>query len=260
MMIKCQDCGYENQMGSIFCRKCGVKLNMDALDPKLLNQNAKKEDLKKKSKKFVKNLIINIVVLVLLIAFLATIFYNGGLRTYSEPEVTKSSLNTKLKNMENGTVKGSANETISFTDAELTNIVMERLKPTILPSSMAELESVEVVFEDDRVTTYSWIKLFGKVSVLYTISGDLEYIPKPEFHPQFNGQEEPHHDYMNMNIKKMTIGRLPIFFRYDLFTGPVEGLLKNEDLNIMVQYVDRTELSDGKYKVTYRKKPAKKDE
>ncbi len=29
MLIKCVKCGFENQLGSIFCRGCGEKIDMD---------------------------------------------------------------------------------------------------------------------------------------------------------------------------------------------------------------------------------------
>ena len=33
MLLKCKQCGYENQIGSIFCRGCGAKVDSSALDP-----------------------------------------------------------------------------------------------------------------------------------------------------------------------------------------------------------------------------------
>ncbi len=43
MIIKCQKCGHENQQASIFCRKCGVKLDKEQIEEAIVNQrkNAK---------------------------------------------------------------------------------------------------------------------------------------------------------------------------------------------------------------------------
>jgi hypothetical protein len=35
MLIKCTQCGHENQLGAIFCRDCGAKLNIEELSPEL---------------------------------------------------------------------------------------------------------------------------------------------------------------------------------------------------------------------------------
>ena len=34
MLIKCTKCGYENELGAIFCRGCGEKIDTSALDPR----------------------------------------------------------------------------------------------------------------------------------------------------------------------------------------------------------------------------------
>ena len=57
MMIKCQNCGFENQMGSIFCRECGGKLDMDAIDPNKLQKDVNKEKNIKRAKKRIKSAI-----------------------------------------------------------------------------------------------------------------------------------------------------------------------------------------------------------
>jgi hypothetical protein len=41
MMIKCIECGHENQLGSIFCRECGAKLDVDRLRPEVKDTKAK---------------------------------------------------------------------------------------------------------------------------------------------------------------------------------------------------------------------------
>lgn len=85
MMIKCQKCGFENQMGSIFCRECGEKLDMDAIDPNKLQKDVDKEKNIKRAKKRIKEAISTGFGLLVVAAFLGVVFYNGGLRQYEEP-------------------------------------------------------------------------------------------------------------------------------------------------------------------------------
>ena len=35
MLLKCQECGFENQLGAIFCRECGAKLDVEKMKPKV---------------------------------------------------------------------------------------------------------------------------------------------------------------------------------------------------------------------------------
>lgn len=38
MLIKCPKCGFENQLGAIFCRNCGEKLDIEKVKPKVVDQ------------------------------------------------------------------------------------------------------------------------------------------------------------------------------------------------------------------------------
>ena len=47
MLLKCKQCGYENQIGSIFCRGCGAKVDSSALDPDSPDASAHQKEAKK---------------------------------------------------------------------------------------------------------------------------------------------------------------------------------------------------------------------
>lgn len=251
MMVKCQDCGFENQMGSIFCRKCGVKLNLDAMDPKLLKQNAKKETLIKNTKKRIKQLVINIVVLGIVVTILGLLFYNGGLRTYEEPAVSAGILNTRIKTMQSG----ERATTCSFSPNELTILIKENIMPLLVPGNVS-MDAMEVTIDGETVTAYAWIKLFDKVPVLYTIVGKLNFKKLEEFHPHFAGEEPPPYKPLSFDIDKLVIGRLPFFFRADLFTGPVESIIDNDFVSDLFQYADSMSVSSEGIQVKIHKKPA----
>ena len=40
MLLKCEKCGHENQLGSIFCRECGEKLAINAIRPEVDSKEA----------------------------------------------------------------------------------------------------------------------------------------------------------------------------------------------------------------------------
>ena len=79
MLIKCTKCGFENQMGAIFCRGCGEKIDMDSMDPDTVakNQNKKGAKILKAIRKF-----LGIVILLGLIGVIASAFVTFGLSSY----------------------------------------------------------------------------------------------------------------------------------------------------------------------------------
>ena len=119
MMIKCQKCGFENQMGSIFCRECGEKLDMDAIDPNKLQKDVNKEKSIKLAKKRIKGAISGAVGLIVVAAFIFLVFPDlfpfGKMRQYEEPEVNDASANQKF----NAAVTGSAVGKVKYTYPEL---------------------------------------------------------------------------------------------------------------------------------------------
>ena len=46
MLIKCKNCGFENQMGAIFCRGCGEKIDLESMDPDTVAKSNEKKGAK----------------------------------------------------------------------------------------------------------------------------------------------------------------------------------------------------------------------
>ena len=45
MLVKCANCGHDNQLGAIFCRNCGDKLNIEEMRPELKDSRGPKTNL-----------------------------------------------------------------------------------------------------------------------------------------------------------------------------------------------------------------------
>ena len=41
MLLKCNECGFENQLGAIFCRECGAKLDVEKMRPQVKEKKIK---------------------------------------------------------------------------------------------------------------------------------------------------------------------------------------------------------------------------
>ena len=220
MMFKCQKCGFENQMGSIFCRECGEKLNMDAIDPNKLQKDVDKEKLIKKTKKRIKSAISAAIFLIFLAAFLGVIFYNGGLREYEEPTVNAASVNQKY----NSAVRGGNGGQTKFSYDEINALLKSKVvQPLSEIDSFVKVTNAEVAFdaEKEEPVIYLWLSIKDKVPVNYTIHGDFNLIKAAE------GEDEPDMP-VELNVKRLDIGRLPIFYRSDIFLDGFNPLLNND--------------------------------
>ena len=137
MMIKCQKCGFENQMGSIFCRECGEKLDMDAIDPNKLQKDVDKEKNLKRAKKRIKSAISGGISILIVVAFVFLVFPDlfpfGKLRQYEEPTgINETSVKQKYNNAVNGTTSGS----VKYSYAEINQMLK-----TEVVEPLAELDS-----------------------------------------------------------------------------------------------------------------------
>ena len=220
MMIKCQKCGFENQMGSIFCRECGEKLNMDAIDPNKLQKDVNKEKNIKRAKKRIKEAISTGFALLVVAAFLGVVFYNGGLRKYEEPAVTEAAANQKF----NAAVTGTSAGKVKYTYPELTRMFNTRVvAPLSEQDSFAKVTNAEITYdaEKNQPVIYLWITLKDKVPVIYTIHGNLT----------FNVSENPGEVApLTLDVKRLDIGRLPVFVSTNSFLDGFATLIDNGEV------------------------------
>ena len=223
MMIKCQKCGFENQMGSIFCRECGEKLNMDAIDPNKLQKDVNKEKNLKLAKKRLKEAISTGIGLLIVAAFLVVVFYNGGLRQYEEPSVTEASADQKY----NAAVTGSAVGTVKYSYPEINRMLKSKIvDPTAALDSFAKVTNAEVAFdtEKNRPVVYLWITLKDKVPVIYTIHGDIVYTPPA------SSTADPSLQPLTVKVDRLDIGRLPVLVSSHTFLNGFLPLLQNVEM------------------------------
>ena len=222
MMIKCQKCGFENQMGSIFCRDCGEKLDMDAIDPNKLQKDVNKEKSIKLAKKRLKEAISTGFGLLIVAAFLGLVFYNGGLRKYEEPAVTEAAANQKFNAAASGSVAGK----VKYTYPELTRMFNTKVvTPLSELDSFAKVTNAEITYdtEKNQPVIYLWISIKDKVPVIYTIHGNLVFNP-----PTDNAGEVA--SPLTLDVKRLDIGRLPVFVSTHSFLDGFATLIDNGEV------------------------------
>ena len=87
-MIQCPECGQENQIGAIFCRSCGEKLELDELTPDSFQQGG--DDSKAKTAIAT---VRNLSILILTVALIGTIS-----AVFMKPEITMPNVLTEEEN------------------------------------------------------------------------------------------------------------------------------------------------------------------
>lgn len=222
MMIKCQKCGFENQMGSIFCRECGEKLDMDAIDPNKLQKDVDKEKNIKRAKKRLKEAISTGFGLLVVAAFLGVVFYNGGLRQYEEPVVTEAAANQKFNAAVTGTVSGK----VKYTYPEITRMFNTKVvAPLSELDSFAKVTNAEITYdaEKNQPVIYLWISLKDKVPVIYTIHGNLVFNPPSDTPGEVAAP-------LTLDVKRLDIGRLPVFVSTHSFLDGFATLIDNGEV------------------------------
>ncbi len=222
MMIKCQKCGFENQMGSIFCRECGEKLDMDAIDPNKLQKDVNKEKSIKLAKKRIKEAISTGFGLLIVVAFLGVVFYNGGLRKYEEPAVTEASANQKYS----AAVTGSAVGKVKYTYPELTRMFNTKVvAPMSELDSFAKVTNAEIVYDEEKnqPVVYLWISLKDKVPVIYTIRGNFIFNSRDDDSKEVTAP-------LTLDVSRLDIGRLPVFVSSHTFLNGFASLIDNEEI------------------------------
>ena len=246
MMIKCQKCGFENQMGSIFCRECGEKLDMDAIDPNKLQKDVNKEKNIKLAKKRIREAISTGVGLLVVIAFIGVVFYNGGLRKYEEPETTEAVAKQKF----NAATTGSSVGKVKYSYPEVNRMVKTMIvDPLAGEDSFAKVTDLEIVYDEEKQEPvfYLWISLKDKVPVIYTIHGNLTYNPPAE------NSDEADPDPFTLNVKRLDIGRLPLFVSTHSFLDGFSPLLNNEAIYSFFQRAQSVEFGPDGMTVDFKK-------
>lgn len=170
MLVKCHICGNENQMGSIFCRSCGEKLDMNKVAP---------ENFKEKKKLNIMGWVRNalgVLLAIVVISVLAAILIPVGHTSYAEPsEEVKNAVKEKVDDIK-GIISGETvvvrSNKFEFSAQELTTYVNSTIGD--MPDTGAyAIQKVHIEEENNEITIYLYTKLAKAVSVVFTLSGEI---------------------------------------------------------------------------------------
>ena len=229
MMIKCQNCGFENQMGSIFCRECGGKLDMDAIDPNKLQKDVNKEKNIKRAKKRIKSAISAAISVLVIGGFVFAIIYRGweDNKDYSVVEVTESEVASSAQKKFDAVLRGTTVGKAKFSYPEINYMFRDQVvKPLYDLDSFAKIVSFEMSFNEEKNQPMAniWIKIKDKVPVRYVVYGDIIHNAADPDNPDADTLP------IDMDVKRLDIGLIPLFISTQTFLNGLNPLLDNESM------------------------------
>lgn len=243
MMIKCTKCGFENQMGAIFCRGCGEKINMNDLNPEALAEKKKEQEKAEgKGKHTVRN-IVGVVILLLVLAVAAGIFVPTGLRPLAEiAEADKA-----LQSAENKIAFIGAPRVVIlpkdmlFPMEEINVLFEKRYLDAADPAGGAYLiNNLQVEAAGEDLNVYLYTKLGGKLPVVFQITGM----------PKVGDESAP----VAFEVKSAKMGHLPIPAQLidKLIIPKYKPAVENEEIKLIFTRVETFAMADGKLKLNFK--------
>ena len=243
MMIKCQKCGFENQLGAIFCRQCGGKLELDALRPEVKD--------KKKQGCFKTGCKIFVVLFFLMIsAFVFVLFFPMNYTEYPPmPEKEKTALDQKMKDVQAALEGKSKMRFYSFTPAEVSILLKDFIneyKPDL------KMDDIAIEVHDGVVSLILQKKFLGVLRFRTELRGTPELIKEEDGKTGF----EP-------NIGYFKFGNIPtISFSSGKMMDELDPDMKELVSNI-VGRIEKFEITEeGNFDIVLKKpvRASKKDE
>lgn len=119
MLIKCQSCGHENQLGSIFCRGCGGKLEVEQLRPKVVDTKAATSGVGGIIRKA-----IGLIVFLGLVFVILMLFYPDDLSNYAalSGDNAVKAVKEKFESIQKKAEQGFGNDSYTLSAQEVTYI------------------------------------------------------------------------------------------------------------------------------------------
>ena len=165
-MMQCPQCGTANRLGAIFCRSCGVKLEVDSITKDTFEQvtGIVPKD-RADAKKRVRSITFNLLRLAFLGLLVFGVYLALQLPEVEEPETT-SALAAQFKQTQTrlGTAVAQKREfTVTTTEGAINSYLADRVGATEDKGKTFQLLDTWVLFDDDG--GIDWVidaKLFGR--------------------------------------------------------------------------------------------------
>lgn len=172
MFIKCDECGHDNQLGAIFCRECGSKLDVETFRPKI-------NDAKSANNIFglIRRIVTGIILLILLY-IIAAMFIPQSPSNELLTDDQQAKTTEKFKGMLSKMNGSYGENSYVFTADEVTYLFNNEMTEETEGDVDAASYAIENMYFriDNRGFVHIMIqsKLAGKIPVSFAIKGLLQ--------------------------------------------------------------------------------------
>jgi hypothetical protein len=170
MLIKCPKCGFENQLGGIFCRNCGEKLDIERIRPRIADKSGGFNFFGIARK------LIGLILFVAVVGVLVAMFIPGNIAEY--PTLTdtpaQNAAKEKIKNLIARVDEQIGDEKYTFTSEEATFVYNDTFVGKIEGESGGAYNIEKIAFKIDQqgfVRIFLATKLGGKIPVTFELKG-----------------------------------------------------------------------------------------
>lgn len=237
MLIKCNKCGFENQLGAIFCRGCGEKIETKDIDPTALEEGARKSRAARRKINW--KPILGLVLLAAVVT-LGILMFSKPANT---PDYVKNEDELKLvkkmvKSIENGV-------STSMTPSQITTYFNEELiNHSNSAAGGASYTVHKVVFtgtgSDLTVTIYTTVL---SCETVLTVTGTLKK----------GSAENP----VDFQLKEFHFGKLKMPFAQEAILSKFNGIFYCDKIKNLFRDAQAAEFKDGALHLVLSKKRIK---
>jgi hypothetical protein len=246
MLIKCQKCGHENQLGAIFCRSCGDKLDIETIRPEV-----------GKSRRF--NVVKTIRKLVTIFSFLvlagvtAAIFIPSGFKDIKPlEEEAKEKTKEKFEDFMAKIEVVSKQREFTFSLPEATYIFNNFI---LAPQEDRRRDLVFDATRGGRLNFITYSMILDKVPLRVEISGRIIPIDLDE------NEDNADNMAFKYNVLSVNFGHMPIPSAIsEKILEKFKPLLENERVVKILKAIEKIELDYESGIIVTIKKQKKKDQ
>jgi hypothetical protein len=168
MLLKCNECGNENQLGAIFCRDCGAKLDVENMRPEVKDHKPKGSIVE-----MAKNIVAIALLLGLALMFGSMFYPESAIQDeLTDKEIAKT--NIKFQALINKIGGEPEENTYIFTPAEVTYLYNNKLIESVEGGGYA-IEKLHFSLDAyDNVVLLADATMFGGVKVSFKLVGAIE--------------------------------------------------------------------------------------
>ena len=244
MLIKCPDCNHENQLGAIFCRNCGSKLDIDKLEPKVTDKAGVSPF------KIIRHIILLLLVLAL-IGLCGGIFAPMGYKNYTPPaEDQQKEINKEMSAIFKRIRQRIGRKfTFVFTPEQASFAYNSSFLEKIKEDQGSGYYIDDLIFDVDsnhKVNLILKTRLGGKIPVRFTLIG----LPTSNFDDDGS---------LGFQITGAKVGHIPVpGALWHVVTEKFNTLTDGENISQLLKSIESVDIDEQNNFVVNLKKPARR--